>query len=194
MSQLAAPEQTGNRASKLDDPEQTRNRLEILNQFFRGMLLLNGGACVALLAFLQAIWESRPPGFVHLLVYGMACFLLGLVFTVVGQFARYEISRHLQFGRARKGTWWRRAYDWLVALSVLAFIGGAIIVLSGLYSAPPPPPPEFTGRQYHAREGDSGAGQGETSGGAKGEVLLQRWHPDRLPAGHSRRDAVDAAA
>jgi hypothetical protein len=92
--------------STLADPEQTRNRLEILNQFFRGMLLLNGGACVALLAFLQAIWESRPPDFVHLLVYGMACFLLGLVFTVVGQFARYEISRHMQLGRARKGLWW----------------------------------------------------------------------------------------
>jgi hypothetical protein len=135
--------------STLADPEQTRNRLEILNQFFRGMLLLNGGACIALLAFLQAIWESRPPDFVHLLVYSMACFLLGLVFTVVGQFARYEISRHMQFGRARKGLWWRRAYNWLVALSVLAFIGGAIIVLSGLYSAPPPPaPPEISGRPH----------------------------------------------
>jgi hypothetical protein len=27
------------------------------------MPLLNGGACVALLAFVQAIWERRPPGF-----------------------------------------------------------------------------------------------------------------------------------
>jgi hypothetical protein len=44
--------------SLLPDPEQTRNRLEILNQFFRGMLLLNGGACIALLAFLQAIWTG----------------------------------------------------------------------------------------------------------------------------------------
>jgi hypothetical protein len=161
----------------------------------------SGGCCSSTGAPASRSWlfskrsgKAGPPGFVHLLVYGVACFLLGLVFTVMGQFARYEISRHLQFGRARKGTWWRRAYNWLVALSVLAFIGGAIIVLSGLYSAPPPPPPEFTGRQYHAREGDSGAGQGDTSGGARGKVLLQRWHPDRLPAGHSRRDAVDAAA
>jgi hypothetical protein len=95
--------------SKLADPEQTRHRLEILNQFFRGMLLLNGGACVALLAFIQAIWERRPPGFLHVVVYGMAFFLLGLVFSVVSQYARYEISLHSQFRRKRKAKWWRRA-------------------------------------------------------------------------------------
>jgi hypothetical protein len=131
----------------LADPEQTRHRLEILNQFFRGMLLLNGGACVALLAFVQAIWERRPPGFLHVVVYGMAFFLLGLVFSVVGQYARYEISLHSQFGRKWKAKWWRRAYGWLVALSVVAFVGGAVVILSGLYSAPPPPiPSEFYGR------------------------------------------------
>ena len=43
--------------------------------------------------------------------------------------------------------WWRRAYGWLVALSVLAFVGGAVVILNGLYSAPPPPtPPEIFGR------------------------------------------------
>jgi hypothetical protein len=135
--------------SMLADPEQTRHRLEILNQFFRGMLLLNGGACVALLAFVQAIWERRPPGFLHVVVYGIAFFLLGLVFSVVGQYARYEISLHSQFRRKRKAQWWRRAYGWLVALSVLAFVGGAAVILYGLYSAPPPPtPPEFYGRPH----------------------------------------------
>jgi hypothetical protein len=35
------------------EPEQTRHRLEILNQSFRRMLLRNGGARIALLAFVQ---------------------------------------------------------------------------------------------------------------------------------------------
>jgi hypothetical protein len=131
----------------LADEEQTRNRLAILNEFFKGMLLLNGGACLALLAFVQAIWERRPPNFLHVIVYGMAFFLAGLVFIAVSQYARYEVSLHSQFRRDQKAKRWRRAYGWLVALSVLAFVGGAVVILDGLYSAPPPATPaEITGR------------------------------------------------
>jgi hypothetical protein len=119
---------------QLPDPEQTRNRTEVLNQFFRGMLLLNGGACVALLAFLQAIWDKANPSFVRTVVFSMAFFLSGLVFSAVSQFARYKISLDLQFGRVRSGRLWQRVYLWLVALSVLTFVGGAIVILYGLYS------------------------------------------------------------
>ena len=83
---------------QLTDEEQTRHRLEILNQFFRGMLLLNGGGCVALLAFLQAIWNNANASFVRGILIGMLAFIFGLVFTVVGQFIRYVTSLGLQFG------------------------------------------------------------------------------------------------
>jgi hypothetical protein len=132
---------------ELSDEEQTRHRLEIVNQFFRGMLLLNGGACVALLAFVQAIWEKRPPGFLHVVVYGMAFFLAGLVCSAVSQYARYLVSLHRHFRRDRKAERWRRAFEWLVWLSVAGFVIGAIVILIALYSAPPPPtPPQFYGR------------------------------------------------
>jgi hypothetical protein len=134
---------------KLSDEEQTRHRLEILNQFFRGMLLLNGGACVALLAFVQAIWEKRPPGFLHVVVYSMAFFLAGLVCSSVSQYARYLVSLHTQFRRERKAERWRRAFECLVWLSVAGFVLGAIVILTALYSAAPPPtPPEFSGRPH----------------------------------------------
>jgi hypothetical protein len=71
-------------SQRLADPDQTRNRLEILNQFFREMLLLNGGGCVALLAFLQAIWKDAGPGFVRGIVVGISFFILGLALTVAG--------------------------------------------------------------------------------------------------------------
>jgi hypothetical protein len=108
----------------LADPEQTKNRLEILNRFFRGMLLLNGGGCVALLAFLQAIWKDAGPGFVRGIVAGMVFFIVGLGFTVAAQYLRYEISKAIQFGR-RFGRRLQRVYFWLVILSGLAFIVGA---------------------------------------------------------------------
>jgi hypothetical protein len=133
MSQPADPEPTGDWTSKLDDAEQTRNRTEILNQFFRGMLLLNGGACVALLAFLQAIWDKTTTDFVRMVIFGMAPLLLGLVSTAVSQYARYKISLHLQYKRRKKGRRWQRAYVSLVVLSVLAFVAGVGVILWGLY-------------------------------------------------------------
>jgi hypothetical protein len=62
------------RTSDLADAEQTRNRTEILNQLFRGMLLLNGGACLALLAFVQAIWDRATASFVRAVVWAWLSF------------------------------------------------------------------------------------------------------------------------
>ena len=117
----------------LADVEQTRNRLEILNQFFRGMLLLNGGGCVALLAFLQAIWNSASRGVMHGILFGMALFIAGLTFTVAGQYLRYEVSKAIQFEK-----WYGRAlqigYFWLVVLSGLAFVMGASVIVIALWN------------------------------------------------------------
>jgi hypothetical protein len=46
---------------------------------FSEMLLLNGGGSLALLAFLQAIWDKANPSFVRGILIGMA-FYIGLVF------------------------------------------------------------------------------------------------------------------
>jgi hypothetical protein len=113
---------------RLSDEEQTRHRLEILNQFFRGMLLLNGGVCVALLAFLQAIWNNASPSFVRGILIGMAFFIGGLFFTVSGQYLRYEISKASQFMRKHKKPL-QRTYLGLVMLSGLAFLIGAGVIV-----------------------------------------------------------------
>jgi hypothetical protein len=120
--------------SQLADAEQTRNRTEILNQFFRGMLLLNGGGCLALLALLQAIWGDISPSFVRIVVFSMALFLAGLVFSAVSQFTRYTTSVDLQFGHAESGRLGQRVYIGLVVASVVAFVLGAIVILWGLSS------------------------------------------------------------
>jgi hypothetical protein len=73
----------------LADPEQTRNRAEILNQFFRGMLALNGGGCRPS-GVLQAIWNSVTPAFTRLVVIGLVFFIVGLTLTAGGQFMRYK--------------------------------------------------------------------------------------------------------
>lgn len=117
----------------LADPEQTRLRAEILNQFFHGMLLLNGGGCIALLAFLQAIWNGVTASFIRVVVIGMTFFLFGLTLTTVGQYIRYRTSLALQFG-APGGRSWQRAHSWSVWLSVAAFLVGSGVVAWGLFS------------------------------------------------------------
>jgi hypothetical protein len=113
---------------RLADEEQTRNRLEILNKFFQGMLLLNGGGCVALLAFMQAIWRDSSPGFVRSIVIGMSFFIVGLFFTVTAQYLRYEISKAVQFVK-KHAKLMQRTYLVLVILSGLAFLFGAGVIV-----------------------------------------------------------------
>ncbi len=56
---------------------QTQRRDEMWGHGVRGLLLLNGGAIVALLAFLQAIWTSAVP-----LIPWIVSGLIPLVFGV----------------------------------------------------------------------------------------------------------------
>jgi hypothetical protein len=113
---------------RLSDEEQTRHRLEILNRFFQGMLLLNGGGCVALLAFLQAIWNDASAGSVRGILIGMTFFIGGLFFTVAGQYLRYEIPKASQFMKRHKRPM-QKAYLGLVILSALAFLIGAGVIV-----------------------------------------------------------------
>jgi hypothetical protein len=119
--------------AKLDDPEQTRLRAAIVDQTFQGMQLLNGGAVVTVLAFLQTTWAGISPSLVRMAVIGAVVFIVGVVLNALSQHARYQTSLYLQFGPRTVGRRWR--YTWLCSwwCSVLAFAAGAGVILWEVY-------------------------------------------------------------
>jgi hypothetical protein len=81
-------------------------RSEMMNQGVRGLFLINGGAAVALLAFLQQIWNTNQE-LVAPILSSLEWLVYGVIVTATVNFARSESSRiHDLFsgGRAKKVT------------------------------------------------------------------------------------------
>ena len=83
--------------TSLKDAERTRHRLEILNQAFRGLLLINGGGALALLAYLQAL-EHKDPELSKIILIGLAFLVVGLVTAILFMALRYHTSYEDQRG------------------------------------------------------------------------------------------------
>lgn len=66
-------------------------RAEITTEGVKGLFLMNGGGSIALLAFLQAIWEKQPQ-LAKFVLAGIAVMCLGLVLGGFINFFRYHAS------------------------------------------------------------------------------------------------------
>ncbi len=123
-------------AEKLDPQDFTRQRDEASKEGVRGLLIINGGGAVALLAFLQAIWPKYPllSGYV---VFGIAVLALGVLCAGLAPFLRYHASYNAQ--KQNRGRWlgFRRAYIscWYISLGL--FIFGIAIVIFGVFKGGP---------------------------------------------------------
>ena len=122
----------------LADPERTRHRLEILNQAFRGLLLIHGGGAVALLAYLQAIGESNPPLSRSILI-GMLFLVLGLVFAVLFMTFRCHTSLEDQSGNPNWRSWRKYVFYFLYG-SVAMFVIAMLVLIIGAFCALPGAP------------------------------------------------------
>jgi hypothetical protein len=72
-------------------------RAEITNQGVRWLLTINGGGAIALLAFLQAIWEKNQL-LAKYVVAGIAIFSIGVLLAAFINFLRYHTSFNFQAG------------------------------------------------------------------------------------------------
>jgi pilus assembly protein TadC len=88
LDQLAAL-----RAAKAE-PDYKMSRANLLTEAFKGLLVINGGGVVALLAFLQAIWDKNAP-LRQIVLVGIAWMLAGLVVALFSMFLRFH---HSKFG------------------------------------------------------------------------------------------------
>lgn len=111
-------------------PDFTRQRDELGKEGVRGILLINGGGAVALLAFLQAIW-SKDVRLAEYVVHGISLLAFGVFLAGLASFLRYHSSFNFQQGKLRRWLWFRRAYIGCWYSSLLCFLIGIAIVVVG---------------------------------------------------------------
>ena len=116
----------------LQDAERTRHRLEIMNQAFRGLLAIQGGGVVALLAYLRALGnESLCQS--RLVLVTILLLVIALTFAVLFMTFRYHTSLEDQKGNAnwRRWRWW--SFFFLYGSIVLFLLGMLILVIGTLW-------------------------------------------------------------
>jgi hypothetical protein len=116
----------------LQDAERTRHRLEIMNQAFRGLLAIQGGGIVALLAYLQALGNDAPHQS-RLVLVTILFLVVGLTFAVLFMTFRYHTSLEDQKGNAswRCWRWW--SFFFLYGSIALFFAGMLVLVVGTLW-------------------------------------------------------------
>src|SRR5690349_892603 len=127
-TKLILDELTALRAVKTE-PDYKMSRANLLTEAFKGLLVINGGGVVALLAFLQAIWEKTALR--QIVLVGIGWMLAGLVVALFSMFLRFHHSKfgekhdkqieHSQFFRLIL----KASYTGLMYGSALCFAYGA---------------------------------------------------------------------
>jgi len=125
-------------AHQLDHDRKMRvlDRLhDFITQGEKGLVVLNGGAAVAMLAFVQALVDKPVyHGFKPYALGALACFLFGAFFAAVAFFFHHTYINHA-FQDSRNQKIWRRvAWGILIVSAGCAFIGGFLVV-AGIFVA-----------------------------------------------------------
>ena len=106
----------------------TPRRDEMSIHGIRGLVLLNGGGAVALLAFLQAVW-GKIPELVPSIVYAMIPLVVGAACAVAVHFLRIQTSLHwFKHGKRLKSL-----QNGFTVFSFVLFLAGMTIVIVGSY-------------------------------------------------------------
>ena len=77
--------------AKKTETDYKVSRANLLTEGFKGLLLINGGGAVALLAFLQAIWDKNAQ-LRQIVLVGIGWMLAGLVVALLATFLRFHHS------------------------------------------------------------------------------------------------------
>ena len=119
------------------DKDYSLSRAALLTEGFKGLLLVNGGGAVALLAFLQAIW-STDKVLAKTVLVGIGFMSLGLAVALLVPFFRYHHS-HLAQKKERKEKYSerkRKFFFWAYVISqyvsiIFFILGTTYLVVVG---------------------------------------------------------------
>src|SRR5688572_2057632 len=112
---------------------------ETKNQFFiesfKGLVVINGGAAVALATWLQAVWDKPwATPMLRSQVGALAAFAVGVSFGAFAPVIRYLAFHHRMAATPTKNPlWWINVV--VVILSVLAFAVGCGMIVRGAFAA-----------------------------------------------------------
>lgn len=112
--------------------EESRARL--LTEGVKGLLLINGGGAVALLAFLQSVW-GKDPALAGLILQGLGWMAFGLMLAACVPFLRFVQSHLHDPNRKEQGYGGsRRSFmplfrDACLASSLMAFVFAALLLV-----------------------------------------------------------------
>ena len=110
---------------------QTQRRDEMWGHGGRSLLLINGGAIVALLAFLQAVWTSAEQ-LIPWIVSGLIPLAFGVAAAALIPLLRAEVVLFWTDAGGR-GKRMMRLYRWLAASSVGLFLAGVVTLIVGVF-------------------------------------------------------------
>jgi hypothetical protein len=118
----------------LSAADRTKQRNEAAAELVKALLIINGGGAVALLAFLQAIWVpsralAKPT------VIGIAFLAFGALLAAAFHLFRHQASMHYQFGASKDGQKFDWLYIFVASASLIAFLVGVCVVLTGILGA-----------------------------------------------------------
>lgn len=103
---------------------------DLIVQGSKGLTVLNGGAVIAMLAFVQAIVDkSVYQCFKPYAVSAISCFLVGAFLPAIAFFFHHTYINHAFQHTSEQMKW--RGFVWglLIVSSILALVGGALVAV-----------------------------------------------------------------
>lgn len=122
--------------------DRAKARTQIFTEAINHIILVNGGAVVALLAFLQAIWD-KDRELARVILYGIGFMLMAIVVCLAIPFIRILHSHWAQAielpdreTKSRTWLWW--VYNCLAYVAIILFLAGCLYIVCGGLSAATP--------------------------------------------------------
>jgi len=112
-----------------------KSRAEVLTEGVKGLFIINGGGAVALLGFMQAIWDKEP-ALTRLTLIGLGFMSTGVVLAALIQFLRlwhsHEVDPNQKFftHRETQTTTWRLRNICIFG-SVACFASACLVLVVG---------------------------------------------------------------
>jgi len=111
-------------------------RAAVTTEGVKGLFMLNGGGAVALLAFLQAVWE-RNPALAKVSLKGIAIFAFGVFLAGFVNFLRYHTSLSFQSGHTLSYKVFRFLSVGCEYVSLIVFAVGVSVLVYGAWKLLP---------------------------------------------------------
>jgi len=112
----------GQQAGKV---EMLKATMEYGGAAIKSSLLINGGAAVALLAFVGKIWGPESKAQIQDLSCSLIIFVMGVAFSAMAMGAAYFTQFYYTHNNEGAGNTWRAVAAGLVIFSYILFVSGA---------------------------------------------------------------------